>query len=95
MNTTMIVGRGGEVFAEVVQAVNEMPGTSVNSPTGEAMYRIVRIVQFQILQSTNEETGRPHWNIFALVEIAQESTIEGAVSIAAMLEEEPVDVEQG
>ena len=93
MNTTMIVGRGGEVFSEVVRAVNELPGTLVNSPTGAAMYHIVEVVQFQIMETA--EDGRPYWNIFALVRIAQESTIEGAVSIATMLEEEPVDVETG
>jgi hypothetical protein len=91
----MIIGRGGEIFAEVLQAVNELPGTIVNSPIvgDSSIYKIVEIIQFQIMQTIDPETGRSHFNIFTLVKIVRESTVEGSVAIAAMMQEEPAMID--
>ena len=91
MNTTMLIARGGETFAEVMESVNILPGSTIilSEP-----HIITEIVNFQVDTSLGEN-GAPYFHIFALVRITPYDSGDNVTRITAahMMAEEPADAQ--
>ena len=94
MTKTMIVARGGEVFAEVLSEINNLPGSTI---VDDQTYTITEIVSFQVDNGFAEDSTptnpKPYFHIFALVRLKRYTLNDEIVSVGTMMQETGANVE--